>query len=182
MRRAGLRAKVARLERQTQERRWPKVCSAIYDCEADIIGIGDNASIHLVRKPGESLQQLAARAFAKFGDVRNLAAIYRENAPPELPGRDVDQIPSLHPKQRHRLLWTSLALAALHRWQNCSKWVQSRFHLNAYFGQPNFVALHQLLALHSLIRGQFFLADCLAPWTSTESRQKLDGLSTTCST
>ena len=23
----------------------------------------------------------------------NLAAIYRENAPPELPGRDVDQIP-----------------------------------------------------------------------------------------
>ena len=89
MRRASLRLRIARLERQSLVRRWPKVCSAIYDCEADIIGIGDGASNHLERQPGETLQELVVRAFAKFGDVRNLAAIYAPRLAPEPPQRDL---------------------------------------------------------------------------------------------
>ena len=68
--------------------RFPRVCAAIYDCEADMIGIGDGASNHLERQPGETLQELASRAFAS-GTMLNVAAIYREIAPPELPGRDL---------------------------------------------------------------------------------------------
>ena len=80
MRRAGLRAKVARLERQTQERRWPKVCAGIYDCtDEKLIGVEgwlDGELIQIARQPGETLQALATRAFAELHNVLNIAARY----------------------------------------------------------------------------------------------------------
>ena len=90
---AALRARLARLERQTQERRWPKVCDGVYDSEADLIGIGDNALNFLDGQPGETLQELAARAFAKFGSVQNLAAQYAPRLAVEPPQRDLSKMP-----------------------------------------------------------------------------------------
>ena len=89
---------MARLERQSLVRRFPKVCAAIYDIEDDYLlgveGWQDGVTVQIARQPGETLLECAAKAFAS-GTMLNLAAIYRENAPPELPRRDVDQIPIL---------------------------------------------------------------------------------------
>ena len=83
MRRAGLRAKVARLERQSLVRRFPRVCAAIYDIEDEnLIGVEgwlDGVPMQVARLPGETLQALATRAFAT-GAVLNLAAQYRQDA------------------------------------------------------------------------------------------------------
>ena len=101
MRRAGLRAKVARLERQSLVRRFPKVCAAIYDIEDDyLLGVEgwlDGVSIQIARLPGEALQELAARAFTS-GTVLNLAAIYAPRLAPEPPQHDVDQMPMQTPE------------------------------------------------------------------------------------
>lgn len=79
MRRAALRARIEKLERQTQTRRWPQVCAGIYDCsDEDLIGVQgwqDGVSIRIARQPGETLQELAAKAFAS-STVLNLAAQY----------------------------------------------------------------------------------------------------------
>ena len=98
----ALKVRLARLERQTQERRWPKVCSGVYDSEADLIGIGDGASNHLERQPGESLEQLSARAFATFGNVKNLAALYAPRLAPEPPQRDLSKMPMPTPETAPR--------------------------------------------------------------------------------
>lgn len=83
MRRAALRARIEKLERQTQDRRWPKVCAVIYDySDENLIGVEgwlDGVSMRVSRLPGETLQALATRAFAT-GGVLNLGAQYRQDA------------------------------------------------------------------------------------------------------
>lgn len=92
MRRAGLRAKVARLERECLVRRFPRVCAAIYDIEDEyLLGVEgwlDGAVISTPRLPGETLQELASRAFAS-GTALNLAAIYAPKLAPEPPQPDL---------------------------------------------------------------------------------------------
>ena len=96
MRRASLRARIEKLERKTQARRWPQVCAGIYDCsDEDLIGVEgwlDGISIQIARLPGETLQDLAARAFTS-GTVLNLAAIYAPRLAPGPPQRDLNQMP-----------------------------------------------------------------------------------------
>ena len=105
MRRASLRARIEKLERKTQTRRWPQVCAAIYDIEDDyLLGVEgwlDGVSIQIARLPGETLQDLAARAFTS-GTVLNLAAIYAPRLAPEPPQRDLNQMPMPTPETAPR--------------------------------------------------------------------------------
>ena len=80
MRRVGLQRRLAKLERKTRARRWPKVCAAVYDCtDEKLIGVEgwlDGELIQIARQPEETLQALATRAFAELHNVLNIAARY----------------------------------------------------------------------------------------------------------
>ena len=96
MRRASLRARIEKLERKTQTRRWPQVCAGIYDCsDEDLIGVQgwqNGVSIQIARQPGETLQALAARAFDS-GTVLNFAAQYAPGLAVEPPQSDLSITP-----------------------------------------------------------------------------------------
>lgn len=67
MRRAGLRTRVARLQRQRQVRRLPRVIVHIYDiAPSEIVGFrggGTMANLNCDRAPGEAVNDCASRAF-----------------------------------------------------------------------------------------------------------------------
>ena len=96
MRRAGLRTRLARLEREGQARSLPLVISNVYDhFEAEVIGYrgqSGNTWVSCLRGPGETLAALQDRAFATIATI-NLAAIYSADARQSEPDDDLPPSP-----------------------------------------------------------------------------------------
>lgn len=86
MRRAGLRTRVARLQRQRQVRRMPRLIAHIYDMEPDRIigyrGGGTFCDHHCEREAGETRSDCAIRAFDIVGS-NVIATVYRRQSDAE---------------------------------------------------------------------------------------------------
>lgn len=75
MKRAGLRTRLARIERHKVRRKLPRVVLAIYNRgDEDVMGFSAG-KVSVMRLPGEPLQALQARAWELTGAV-TLATLY----------------------------------------------------------------------------------------------------------